>query len=1383
MSAELTRMRKRSWRRLLWLGGGGLAALGVLFLFFPSALLNQRAAAGLTDYLVGQLGPDAMCAEVDLSWRSVVLRDVVLPLDKRGTQLSISRIEVGIDPLIVLSQPGEYERMVRNIQLVGPRLELVVGGRSEGRADSGLVPQAVFDILGRADSLRGFAFEDGQITLRNADSAIFQARGIRGNVVPDGDHYSLIARAQSETPVKLDARLDGEIAPQRKHLEIVASVSLAAGEIPVAAGALDSIGFNDAQAEVRLRQDGGKAVLSAWVQARDVEGRIAGHSIFAPEIRVNLDSSIVRWDSLQLRGPGVEALTSGTIALADSERLFAVVDADILVDRLSSALGQDAVRLSGFGRLHADISGTLREPVARALIAADTLTIAGEQLRGIALEASAAGKTIELVHGAIQSYYGTLDIAGRWNGTQAPFELTGLLKPRPLPKLFGRQSALTTLEFVANGTVAEPELRWVARDSLELILGSGYATYSNAALALTLVDPTGASGRVVLRTDSGNVVVSATNAHVVVPVLYPTTAAVLSPIEELTVDFQGDADDGEAAVTLENRPDSTSIAARIVRRLEFDGAYTRGDDQSIYLSGNWRGLSGEGQRFFGQGDITLFEDSLTISDFYIDEAGSLSGTVRIDTPRVDLSMSIDQLPLARLPMMTRASDKWGLGGMLSGELTATGPISAIDWYADVSLVEGEAQGVPGYWSLLTAEGQNDRVSSMFFSFGRGTRSIVEATGEVNMGANSLDVRVEFPTSDCADFIQALSGKTGLLSGDLDGEILIFGKLNAPEVVASVTVTNGELVGELTVNEFMINAALTTEHDGTRVLAVPQLAFGKDGKYKFTGELSAEPRAGGPFRAYIEGSGDFLNMLQQVDAEFTSMGSNCSLRAEVGGTWEAPRYIGGELRIADGNFTYPPATPGPLVMNALIGVNRDGVVDSGMIQVDADEDFIRLDMLRAGDPRVASLAPLVIPKPRIELGVFYLTSSVDGVNVRLPGFMKPDWLGRLTFGSGEFAALTISAYDSTRLRIAGEADVRDARFTFPFLSYGGGRMRPVTKWLVDRLYEAWWDIDISMGSGSHYDVEITGFRDSELFTRMGNNPILATLAEYVDHISLDAVVTPTETPLVMEGAIVDSSLRLYGKLGGSSGTADYLDQTFWVQKLVAEFDGTDIFPIISGTAETYGVDSVGRTVPVHLTIYEIDPETNTRTPFGRFEDVTYVLEADGYPDQEQVLGLLGYDFTNMPEGKAQQLLTRTAFTAAKRIWLDPISRKLERATRLDQISLAPGGGASPSIFRQQREAVLRDTLESSGVVRYLTGSNVTVGKYFTRDLFVTYTGELAEAAGEIEGGRLGLVHYWNLQYRVVPVSPDFVLDFAVEYDEASRRRDESVAVTYSFELEP
>jgi len=1382
MGGEQGGNRARGWRRLLWLSGAALASLVILVLYFPSAVLNQRAAAGLTDFLVSKLGPEAICAEVELSWQRVVLRDILLPLGEYGTQLEIARIEAHIDPLIALSQPGEYERMIRRIEVISPRLSLVLGDSARSRSDSTIIPNAVFEVLGRADSLIGFSFVDGQVVVLRGDSVLATARGVHGNLKADGGRFEFSARARSDMPLKVEAKLEGEIRPREKFAEVIAHAELSEGALPFAVGGVDSISTNGATAEFRITQSGQESSLQGWAEVDEVEVGLRSQFFYLPSARLELRGDTLSWNKLEVQGPGISAATSGKVALRDSLRIAAEVTAEVDAHKAAALGGEKSGALNGMLTLDATCAGILANPRGTFVIRSNLLSVPAVSLRNIEVQGTATKSEIEVRSASIASDYGQLSASGRWV-VGGEFDAEGALALRPLPELLGLQCGLRMLELSAYGSLTTPEFRWLARDSSGMVLGSGAVAQVDSALQLTMLSLSGGAGRIEVRKTGDEISVQSSNAHIIAPILYPGTGKALASIERLDFDFRGDGSEGEASVTMVNLPAANNAIAKVVKELEFDGAYTRSSGDEVLLSGSWRGMSGDDQEFFGQGDVAITESLLTVTDFYIDEAGTLSGTIEIDTPRVDLSVSIDQLPLNRMPVVATAAESWKLGGVLSGELSASGPLDSIRWYADLSLVDGTAQGVPGYWSLLTADGQNDNITSMFFSFGRGVRSIVEATGTIDIGQNTLDVRVEFPTSDCRDFIQALSGRTGLLSGDLDGEILIFGKLTAPDAVAAIRVTRGEMLGELTVDEFDISAAVTTELDGTRLLTVPQLSFGKAGKYHFAGELSADPRKGGPFRAYLEGDGDFLDMLQQVDAQFTSRGSDGHLRLDLGGTWDAPRYVGGELRLANGMFTYPPARPGELEMQALIHVNETGTVDTGTIHVDAGEDYLQLDMLGQDDPRVADLNPLIIPKPRIDLGVFYLSTSEHGVDVRLPGFMKPEWLGRMTFGTGEFDAITISGFDSTRLRIAGEADVSEGRFTFPFLSYGGGQMRPVTKWLVDRLYEAWWDLDISIGSGTHYDVEITGFRDSDLFTKFGKNPILATVAEYFDHISLDAIVTPTETPLVMEGAIVDSTLRLYGRIAGSTGTADYLDQTFWVDRLAAEFDGTDIFPIISGTGATYGVDSVGRTVPVRLTIYEIDPETNTRVPFGRFEDVTYVLEADGYPDQEQVLGLLGYDLTNMKQGKAEQLLTRTAFTAAKRIWLDPISRKLERATKLDQISLTPGGGASPSVFRQQREAVLRDTLQSEGVVKFLTGSNVTVGKYVTRDVFVTYTGELAEAAGEIEGGRLGLVHYWNLQYRVVPVSPDFVLDFAVEYDEASRRRDESVAVTYSFDLEP
>ncbi|MBK6766856.1 MAG: hypothetical protein IPG71_11260 [bacterium] len=121
-------------------------------------MLDQRAAAGLTEFLVAKLGPKAICAHVDVSWRSIALEDILLPLDDYGSHVSIQRIEAAIDPLVALAQPGQFERIIRGVNIVRPEVVLQSDRpKSEGGGLSG-VPQTVYDFLDRVDSLRYLTF-------------------------------------------------------------------------------------------------------------------------------------------------------------------------------------------------------------------------------------------------------------------------------------------------------------------------------------------------------------------------------------------------------------------------------------------------------------------------------------------------------------------------------------------------------------------------------------------------------------------------------------------------------------------------------------------------------------------------------------------------------------------------------------------------------------------------------------------------------------------------------------------------------------------------------------------------------------------------------------------------------------------------------------------------------------------------------------------------------------------------------------------------------------------------------------------------------------------------------------------------------------------------
>ncbi|MBK6766857.1 MAG: hypothetical protein IPG71_11265 [bacterium] len=1193
--------------------------------------------------------------------------------------------------------------------------------------------------------------------------------------------FEIRARGNADYPVGMEARVDATVWPEQETVSANAHINIQDGDLRLPGLPFDSVASNGGSIEVYFEQDTLRQELRGEAQINGIELQARGQSIFVPEARLTLNDGAISASTLRIVGQGLEALVNGSVSLVDSMRISCSAKIEVRTESALSPFGVDA---RGLVTAQAELTGLPEALTATATIRSDSVTWRDNSVREIGCAAVFRNDSLIARQFRCTTDYGTLDASGVVTVFADPqVMLTAVFEPQSMPRVLGAASSLKAIQLSIEGDILQPGVHWSSLGAQDDILGEGDVNFGANEVSLSFAQRDGQSGAANITFGDGQIAAHVADIQALLVMAYPELDSLLGQVTETDLSFRGNADHGELKLEIVGDTISNTALSNILNRLEFDGRYERAAESSYGLSGEWHGTTRSYDDFFGRGHVSITDGRISVTNLYIDEAGELSGEIKINPLSVDLQLSIDALPLDRTPFAAEFAEKWKLAGVVSGEITANGPVDSLAWYADISLIDGVAQGLPGYWALATAHGVRDAIDTMHVSFGRDVRSIFEAEGRLSVPDNFIDVRAVFPTSEASDFLQALTGRGGLLTGELEGDLLVTGKLSAPEVLASLRVLHGELFSELTVDRFAIDASLTTEVNGKRLLAIPQLSFHKENEYRFYAELATEPTRGGSFQAMLEGSGDFLDLLEQVDADFTSQGSTSGLRLDFGGSWDAPAFAGGQLTIDQGVFTYPPAAPGDLGMQVLIKLNQSGVVDTGFIQVREGHDGLRLDFLPSTSDAAFGLNSLVIPKPRIELGTLRLSTGNDGVLVRLPGFMKPEWLGRLTTGADTLEAITLSAFDSTRLLIQGDANLRDGRFTFPFLSYGGGTMRPVTKWLVDRLYEAQWNLDISAGKGVHYDVEITGFKDSDLFTLLGKNALLGTVAEYVDHISVDANVTPSELPLGMRGSIMDSSLRLIGKLEATSGSADYLDQTFWIEALRADFDETDIFPIISGRSATYGVDSVGRTVPVYLTIYEIEDETQTRVPFGRFEDVTYVLEADGYPDPEQVLGLLGYDVTNFSQGKAEQLLTRTAMTAAKRIWLDPIARRLERATFLDQISLAPGGGASASLFRAQRENVLTDTLESQGVVRLLRGSHVTVGKYLTSDVFVTYTGELAEASAEVEGGRLGLIHFWNLQYRVVPVSRDFVLDFAVEYDEASRRRDESVALKYSFVLEP
>jgi hypothetical protein len=377
-------------------------------------------------------------------------------------------------------------------------------------------------------------------------------------------------------------------------------------------------------------------------------------------------------------------------------------------------------------------------------------------------------------------------------------------------------------------------------------------------------------------------------------------------------------------------------------------------------------------------------------------------------------------------------------------------------------------------------------------------------------------------------------------------------------------------------------------------------------------------------------------------------------------------------------------------------------------------------------------------------------------------------------------VTVSQEDGHAF-IQGDVAFHNAMVTYPFIE-GSGRTTKFTRWLLKQLKQARWDLRVIPEEGNHYYAEFTGLKNSELFASWKESSVWRNFADLVDRLEVDAEIDPSKQGLLLAGTLQEKNFHGEGQLQSMRGSVDYLNQTFRIDEILAEFDASDPRPVMSGRAETTGQDTLGRQVPVYLTLYVIDRETNTKAKQGRLDELSVVLESEDESNPEQVLTLLGYSVNDL-EGQAWRVGGGIVERAVRSRLLRPVERHLERWTGLDVFSFVPTLQSQYNV-RRGLGGTRTDTLSQSFGVRYFTGSQLTAGKYLMRDLFFSYTGELIE--GEViglEGKRLGFVHSWTMEYRMRPISPDLVVDISVEYDNLERRKDESVSLRYSFAVEP
>ena len=761
-------------------------------------------------------------------------------------------------------------------------------------------------------------------------------------------------------------------------------------------------------------------------------------------------------------------------------------------------------------------------------------------------------------------------------------------------------------------------------------------------------------------------------------------------------------------------------------------------------------------------------DSLKIQNLTVENYITGNGLITLSPFALkNFELSINRLNLADLGNDVPFLSARGVAGVINAEFLGHDSDGTLTWDGNLHWFDGAVAGIQELWGTGTVQGTTSKITVKECHVGQGVQLLAYMDGTVDFAADSLSFSTVSRTKTVQLIISALTGKkVDWISGGAELDVTMTGSLEHPVVNTYLGLSKGNLGGIPfdKIEAFTLNLFQDLENGN---LTIDSLKADITPDFHIRGNGTIPVRSSGTFDCNFQGSGDLLAIFHELTSFFEVATGGAKLRGHLSGTLSHPHLDWGELGIRDGK----------MVMKGLFGdaerINLDVAIQSdGFVSVEKWEYQTHGTTMRwrnYPELTIASgpLEPIQLNVLGLNLGIWVLDYSSGAVNLNLPGLMESPWIGNLELTGRVEGERFLVAGPADHLLIRGSATISNATVTYPFIG-GSGRPSSFVRSVTQTLENARWDLNLNLGSDVHFSREITTTEDI---------PIFGPISTVFNRITADITADPKTNALTIQHP--DTAYIMEGILESTRGKVEFLDLNFEVERVTLEFDQFDPRPWVSARARTTVTDSLGIMRTIYLTFYSVDSLTGERLLRGRWGDFTLVLEDDQNHSQEQILGMLGYSINNIT-GKVSDLSGNVVGGYVDRLVFRPVEQALRKITGMD-FKINP-----QFVQNVLRSEVLRtrqtDTLSVSFGVKYLTGSQISVGKFITRDLFIGYTGELA---GQIEGispgGRLGLIHLWNVEYRIKPLSPNLVLDLAYEYDDLDRRSDRSVQLRYSFGL--
>lgn len=584
---------------------------------------------------------------------------------------------------------------------------------------------------------------------------------------------------------------------------------------------------------------------------------------------------------------------------------------------------------------------------------------------------------------------------------------------------------------------------------------------------------------------------------------------------------------------------------------------------------------------------------------------------------------------------------------------------------------------------------------------------------------------------------------------------------------------------------------------SRGLYLPRVRALKQEAFSLSGEAFLPFNRTNEVAASVNGAGDFLAILPEMSSWFKTTSSYGQLSLNLSGPYDRLTVFNSHLRINDGMLTMARLAREVTHIETEIFVDGRGTFveiprftarfDDATLTLRNLERLPPLLLADASNPEASTFTntidaaawqPLRLGNSPLHLGALLLKSDDNGLPLSIPGLMKKHETGR--FRLTGLIDSTARRGDADEFIIAGpwphpvvqgRVILENVEFQFPF----DEEADPALQRLLRGIH---WNILAESRKDNHYVLtQTTAFND--VYVNLG-------IDDAASRLRFSGIVSDT--------TFSDEAFFIEGKVISTRGEVEYLDMNFEVEEFGAEFDKSQLYPLVYGRAKTVVRDSTNTPYNVYLTLVAVDPASGREESRGRFQHAIFKLTSD-QPNfwgtgQEQVLASLGYSVDNLGKSATEAVGIGTD-NLLMRPFLRPVERAVQRTFGLDIVRFSSRFTRNFLTTNFNNNAADNTAAAPEAHRSLFRSSRVTVGKYLLNNLYLSYIGQLEsglerDSTNHVAGQtlpdseyKLQLRHRLGLEYRL---NPDMLLQVEYDFADESVRADRKIWLRHSFPVE-